>query len=139
MARRNPNHRLIKIHRTYTVEEAARTLGTHKNTVRRWIKQGLPVIDRRRPRLIHGEQLVHFLVERRARAKQPCKDGQIYCVRCRAPQQPAGDMAEYVMSSTRAGNLRGICPGCGCLIYRRVSFAGLDQIRSHLNVTFTQA
>ena len=28
--------RRVKVHRSYTVEEAARTLGIHKNTVRRW-------------------------------------------------------------------------------------------------------
>jgi len=37
-----PNHRLVKIHRIYTVEDAACCLAVHKNTVRRWIKAGLP-------------------------------------------------------------------------------------------------
>ncbi len=39
-----PNHRLVKIHRSYTVEDAARCLAVHKNTVRRWIKAGLPTV-----------------------------------------------------------------------------------------------
>ena len=66
MGRRHPNHRLIKIHRTYTVEEAANALGLHKNTISRWTKQDdLTVIDKRRPKLIHGEALVQFLIERR--------------------------------------------------------------------------
>jgi excisionase family DNA binding protein len=42
---RNPNRRSIKIHRNYTVEEAARTTGCAKGTIRRWIKSGaLPAI-----------------------------------------------------------------------------------------------
>ena len=28
----------MKLHRNYSVEEAARYVGVHKNTVRRWIK-----------------------------------------------------------------------------------------------------
>jgi hypothetical protein len=45
---------------TYTVEEAARTLGVHKNTVRAWLKRGLPTIDAERPTLILGRELAHF-------------------------------------------------------------------------------
>jgi hypothetical protein len=41
------NHRIdprrIKIHFAYSVEEAATALGTHRNTIRLWIKQVLPV------------------------------------------------------------------------------------------------
>jgi excisionase family DNA binding protein len=139
MGRRHPNHRLIKIHRTYTVEEAANRLGLHKNTMWRWTKQGLPVIDKRRPKLIHGEALVQFLIERQMKSKQPCQTGQIYCVGCRAPKRPNGDMADYVRWSRGAGNLRGLCPDCDRFIYRRVSLAALDEVRGHLDVTVTQA
>ena len=45
MAKRHPNYRLVKIHRSYTVEEAAGSLGVHKNTVREWVKVGLPTSD----------------------------------------------------------------------------------------------
>jgi excisionase family DNA binding protein len=100
MGRRHPNHRLIKIHRTYTVEEAANALGLHKNTISRWTQQDdLTVIDKRRPKLIHGEALVQFLIKRRKKTKQPCQTGQIYCVACRAPKRPNGDMADYVRRS----------------------------------------
>jgi hypothetical protein len=51
---RHPNPRLVKIHRSYTVEEVARNLRKHKNTVRAWIKQGLRPIDGRRPTLFTG-------------------------------------------------------------------------------------
>src|SRR5690242_16476386 len=73
MSRRRPNPRLVKIHRSYTVEEVARTLGTHKNTVRAWIRQGLPTIDRQRPALVHGLDLVRFLDSRRKDAKTPAR------------------------------------------------------------------
>ena len=134
--RRRPNPRLAKIHRNYTVDEVARTLGTHKNTVRAWITKGLPTIDSRRPTLIHGLDLARFLETRRKGAKQTCGPGQIYCVKCRFPKTPAGRMADYIPITATSGNLRGICPDCEILIHRRVSRAKLDSVRGNLEVAF---
>jgi Homeodomain-like domain len=135
---RRPNPRLVKVHRNYSVEEIARLFGLHKNTVRHWLKQGLVGIDDRRPMLILGRELSLFLHERRQKAKQVCGPGRIYCIACRAPKPPAGKMAECIPAGPRAGNLRGICPDCDRLIYRRVNLAKIDAVRGDLEVTFTR-
>ena len=139
MATRHPNYRLVKIHRNYTVEEIARLFGNHRNTVRDWIKRGLPTIDHRRPMLIHGSDLAAFLQARRVKNKRKCQPGEIYCVRCRGPQNPAGDMAEYKPLTRTLGSLIGICPECESMMYRRVNMTKLDQIRGKLSITITQA
>jgi Helix-turn-helix domain len=138
MASRRPNPRLVKIHRNYSVEEIARLFGVHNNTVRNWVKQGLPAIDDRRPMLVLGRELSRFLHERRDKAKQTCGPGRIYCIACRAPKPPAGKMAECVPAGPRTGNLRGICPDCHRLIYRRVNLAKIDTVRGDLEITFTR-
>lgn len=135
--KRRPNHRLVKIHRNYTVEEMASLLGTHRNTVRRWIATGLPVIDQRRPILVHGLDLQLYLAKRRTMNRQTCPPGTIYCVKCRSPQPPAGDMAEYIPISSTSGNLRGICPNCYSLIHRRVNRGKINLIRGKLDITFS--
>jgi transposase len=43
----NPNK--AKIYRSYTVEEIANLFCVHKNTVRAWLKAGLPICDDRKP------------------------------------------------------------------------------------------
>ena len=107
MAGRRPNYRLVKIHRNYTVHEIAMLFGINRNTVREWIKKGLPVIDRKRPMLILGCDLATFLLARWLKDKRPCQAGEIYCVRCRAPKHPAADMAEYhPVTAKRAGTSR---------------------------------
>jgi hypothetical protein len=138
MGYRHPNPRLVKLHRNYSVEEIARLFGIHKNTVRSWLKQGLQPIDDRRPTLFLGRELSRFLQERRQKVKQSCGPGRIYCVACRAPKAPAGNMADCIPASTTVGKLCGICPDCQRLIYRRVNLAKIDAIRGNLEITFTQ-
>jgi hypothetical protein len=139
MGKRHPNHRLVKIHRSYTVGEIAHLFGSHKNRVRAWVKAGLPICDEKRPMLILGHDLASFLQTRRARKKQTCQPGELYCVRCRAPKFPWGDMAEYQPVTEKIGSLEAICPDCGSMMYRRVSQAKLDQVRGKLDITFPQA
>lgn len=139
MGRRYPNHRRIKIHRTYTVEEIAGLLTVHKNTVRAWIKAGLPTIDGKRPTMILGSEVIAFLKARRAKNKQTLRPGEIYCLRCRAPKCPAGDMAEYLPMNENVGNLRAICPDCDSFMHRCVSMAKFGQVLGRIDVTFPQA
>ena len=139
MRKRHPNPRLAKIHRSYTVDEVAKLFDVHRNTVREWVKRGLPTNDGKRPMLILGRELVAFLTVRRAKNKRPCLPGEIYCVRCRAPQAPAGEMVDYVPLTATLGNLVAICSACETMMYRRVSLARLEQVRGILDITMPQA
>lgn len=136
---RRPNPRLVKIHRSYTVEEIAKLFDIHKNTVRAWIKQGLPLCDEKRPALILGRELVAFLQARRTKNKRACHPGEIYCVRCRSPKKPAADMVEYRADTEKVGNLIALCPDCNSLMYRRASLAKLKHVMGQMSITFTQA
>ena len=133
------NARRVKIHRTYTVDEAARLFRVHKNTVRAWVKSGLPTTDARRPILILGRELARFLHERRQRTRQQCQPGQFYCLRCRAPREPASRVAAYVPITSSSGNLRGQCGDCGVLMWRSVSLMRLRVVAGALDVTFPGA
>jgi hypothetical protein len=138
MTFRRPNPKLAKIHRSYTVEEISRLFAVHKNTVRNWLRQGLKPIDNQRPTLLRGEEISRFLIARRARAKQACGPGRIFCLPCRAPKVPAGKMAECVQNGN-GGSLQGICPDCGRMIYRRINPHKLAAVIGDLDVTMAQA
>ncbi len=139
MRKRHPNPRLAKIHRNYTVEEVAGLFGVHRNTVREWVKRGLPTNDDRRPMLILGRDLVAFLRARRAKNKRTCQPGEIYCLRCRAPRAAAGDMADYQPVTETLGNLVATCALCETIMNRRVSLAKLEQIGGRLDISMRQA
>ncbi len=137
--KRHPNPRLAKIHRNYSVEEVAALFGVHRNTVREWVKRGLPTNDDRRPMLILGRDLLAFLRARRTKNKRPCQHGELYCVRCRAPKRPAGGMVDYQPVTATLGNLIAMCPDCEAMMYRRVSMAKLGPIRDQMDITMPQA
>ena len=138
MSRNSPDRRRLKLHRSYTVDEAARTLGISKGTIRRWLKNGLHSVDDRKPALIRGSDLAEFL-RSRSKPKQPCPPDYCYCVKCRSPRKPAGAMAEYIVLTATSGNLRAICPTCGSLMHRRTSAAQLEVIKTQLDVTIVEA
>lgn len=139
MANRSPNPRLAKIHRSYHIDEVARALGVHRNTIRNWIKRGLPTCGGLGQTLILGRELRAFLETRRSGAKRPCGPGRLYCFRCRAPRPPAGGMLDYRPITAMSGNLNGLCGVCGCLMFRRVSRANIDRVRGEFEVTFVEA
>jgi len=139
MPARRINSRLIKLHRSYSVEEAARALGAHKNSVRGWIKDGLPTIDRSRPSLILGQDLRAYLESKRKAAKRPCPPGTLYCFKCRQPRAPAMGMVEATSQNATTGNLSAICEVCNTMMHRRTRLAAIAVIMPNLDVQIREA
>ena len=137
MKRINP--RLAKLHRSYTAFELADLLGVHKNSVRLWIKQGLPAVDGSRPTLICGSDFQTWWAKRRKDAKRPCQPGQMYCFKCREPKVPALGMVEYAATNATTGNLKAMCETCGTMMHRRTRLADIACKMPGLDVHRTQA
>jgi len=138
MKKRHQNPQRVKTHRNYTVEEIAVLFGIHKNTVRQWIKAGLPVCDNRRPVLILGHDLAEFLRIRRTRNKQKCKPEELYCCKCRSPRVPAESMADYTPQTDLVGNLSAICPDCHSIMNKRVNLGKLLGVIEKMDISFPQ-
>jgi len=137
--KRRPNHKRVKIHRSYTVEEVASLFGIHKNTVRAWVKIGLPLCDAKRPALILGRELATFLQAQKSKNKHTCQVNELYCLRCRLPRTPVPDMVDYQPITATVGNLVALCSHCGGLMNKRVSFSKLRLIGAQMGITFPQA
>ncbi|MCA8906590.1 MAG: helix-turn-helix domain-containing protein [Rhodospirillaceae bacterium] len=116
-----PTWRRVKTHRTYTVEEAARVFGVHKNTIRSWLREGLEPLDQNRPLLIHGATLAAFLKQRSAARKHPCRPDEFYCFRCRAPRLPAFGMVDAIHDGRSGIDLTALCDTCETVMHKRSS------------------
>ena len=128
---RRSNPRRVKLHRSYSVDEAAKCLGVHKNTVRRWLKEGLPQIGGRGQTLILGRDSPG-LPRREAADGQSshCPLGFMFCLKCRAPNTPACQMIEYVPLTGASGNLKALCPDCPTLMFRRIRQTDLPTFKA---------
>ena len=136
---RRINPRCAKLHRSYTVHELAERLDVHKNTVRQWIKGGLPVVDGTRPVLILGSDFQAWWGKQRKAAKRPCQPGQMYCFKCREPKAPAFGMVDYVAANAATGNLKALCETCGTMMHRRTGLGDIAARMPGLDVRRTLA
>lgn len=136
MSAKRFNPRRVKLHLSYSVEDVARTLGVHKNSVRGWVDKGLEPIDRRRPMLFAGCTLRAFLIAQRSSRRRPCRPGTFYCFRCREPREPALGMVDYAPISIVGGNLKALCSVCATIMHRRTRLADLNRVMPGIAVQF---
>ena len=127
---RRPDWRRIKSKLSYTIEEVARTLGTHRNTVRHWVRQaGFSAMTETRPHLILGSDLVAFLRARRALGKRKCGAGEIYCLRCRVPRRPVPGLLEYRPLTSKRGRIVAFAPRARQSYTASFQFTELQMLR----------
>lgn len=137
MSRINP--RLAKLHRSFSVFELADLLGVHRNTVRQWIREGLPVLDGAKPILIVGSEFQAWWGKRAKARKRPCQPGQMYCFKCREPKAPALGMVEYAATNAATGNLKAMCGACSTMMHRRTRLVDIAAQMPGLDVRHTLA
>jgi len=89
--------------------------------------------------LIRGVDLNEFHAKRLVKNKHPCKQDEIYCLKCRKPQKPVTGMVEYKPMNLKTGNLIAICPICAGMIYRRISNTQIQQFSQKMGFTLPQA
>jgi hypothetical protein len=129
----NPNK--CKIHRSYTVEEAALLYGVHKRTIRNWIIKGLAICDDKRPLLILGTDLRFFLQQQRKVNKRKCKPSELYCLKCREPRLPEQYTIEFIEETSTKGRVMAACSVCNSLMNKYFKLENLAAIQRDLAVT----
>jgi len=127
----------IKSLHPYTVDEAAEVSGVSPRTIRNWAANGLHVMDAEHPALIRGDDLKAYILSQRKSRKSKTAPNTIYCVRCRQPRKPAGDMADCIIKRNRA-TLTALCSVCETVISKPVAKALVPEIALILDLTITQ-
>ena len=127
---RQPDPRRASIHRNYSIADAAKLFGVHRNTVNAWVTAGLRTFLAGRMRLILGEDLRAFLQARQRRRRQALRPGEMRCLPCRRSRSPDPALVDWASRNVgdEGGNLRALCPSCGCLMHRRIGRMGPEPV-----------
>ncbi len=81
----------IKRKWAYTIDEICDLYGNrklHPQTVRGWIKKGLPTIDKKKPTLIFGSELHQFIGTMNASGKVKTEFHEMFCMKCQDARKP---------------------------------------------------
>lgn len=116
--KRTYNPRRIHISQSYSVQEIAELYGLHKNAVLRWIKDGLPLIDQRKPYMVHGGDLAEYLTKKKSGRKCKCQPDEFFCFKCRAPRKAWESAADIVIRNESKLTISGLCAVCNTVVQR---------------------
>lgn len=132
MSRRHDPRR-AKPCRSYDCSEIAHIFAVTIATARRWRKEGLRPIEDKRPYIFAGAELAEFL-RRKNKPRQPLGPGEIFCVACKRPRIPAGDLVRARTMTPTSVQLIGLCPICGREMHLRVRLAELLEKAGNLDL-----
>jgi hypothetical protein len=112
----------------YELAEVVKLYQVHPNTVRNWIKQGLPYIRDGKKLLFRGEDLNTFHRKGRERRKFSCQPGELFCVRCKQRHSLVGRRVSFHWQNALAGHLDWECPGCRGRNATHMKRSGYDRL-----------
>ncbi len=111
--KRNPDLRRIRSTKTYRLPEIAEALDRDIATVRRWLRAGLPILDKLGSPLVDGAALRAWLKAQRETRKSKCAPDQLYCLKCRAPRLP--ELGSFLIQprNEKTISIKAKCSVCG--------------------------
>jgi hypothetical protein len=126
--KRTYNVRRLKLTWAYSVQDVATLYGLHKNSVLRWLKEGLQPNADGRPYLIRGDELARFLTARQKRRKRKCSITEFYCFKCRAPREAYLRIGDIMIESPTRFRLKSICEVCSTPVNKVQSVRNLQKV-----------
>lgn len=114
----------------YTMQEAGALIGRSERTIRAFVADGLKTIDDGKPTLIRGYDLIEFLRNKNKVTRNPLKDNEIFCLRCREPIVPRDNRVKIQENGTGL-KVSCICPECGKVANRAYKNSAKEMI-SHI-------
>lgn len=136
--KRKPDLRKIRITKIYTVDQIAIALDRSVGTVRMWIRDGLPVLDGRKPALIEGAAIKSWLKNRWESKKQKCSPSEFYCCKCRKPRVPRRSSVSIYPRNIKTLNIKALCGQCGTRMNKGAAFADLGQLQAQFQLLAQQ-
>lgn len=112
----------------YDVEDLMRLYGVTRNTISKWLGEGLRRSDSSTPYVFSGAEVKRFHEARRLASKATLRIGQFKCFGCKERIFPdLSSLDLYPLKNGSAG-IWGRCPNCKCIVQKRVNETDRDRI-----------
>ncbi len=126
----------IKYWFTYDIDDICRVYkpyGLHCQTVRGWAEHGLKTIDKSRPILIYGNDLIEFLRKKNRNYKCVTTFDHMFCFKCHAPSIPykKNIQLNFFGNAMRA---KAFCRTCKTTMYKSYKLADKKELESTFHV-----
>ena len=136
MSRRLYPHRTVKYWYTYDVEDVCalfRKSGLRAQTVRAWVKNGLKTIDKGKPALIYGYDLIEYLKHQNSKHKCKTAFNEIFCFKCK-DARPVFQRKVTIQHKEKRLFVSGQCRDCKTLMFKPYKMEDLSKIKSAFHV-----
>lgn len=105
----------------YTIPELAEVTGVSVGTGRRWVREGMPLIDGEWPRLVRGREFLSWFKVRRSARKVRCGQREMYCCKCRDARQIMPGSVVIIHRNIKSATVKARCITCGTVMNRHCS------------------
>lgn len=136
--RRRFNPRLVKFNANYSTRDIVDLFHVHVDTVNNWYEHGLKTIDKQKPFLTFGRDLIDFLFERNKKAKKKSGLDELFCCKCKAPRKTQDGVVKIKIINTKKLMIEGICMECGTKMNKLSSVAKINEIKTLFNIQAIQ-
>lgn len=111
--KRTYDPRKAKSNRSYTLKQIAALYDVHLATVQGWTRNGLTLLDDKRPYMVHGPVLRKYIEDRQAGRKWPKAPDTLPCFWCSGPRKIQNGTFKIIQSNTDKIRVQGECIDCG--------------------------
>lgn len=136
--RRTYNTRSIKRNLSYSIQEISELFGLHENAVLRWVKDGLSIIDQKKPYLINGQELADYLDLKQTKRRTKLKPDEFHCCKCRAPRKAWENQVDILIKNQSKLIISGLCCVCETIIHRLGSMRKLEEYQKIFSIQTIQ-
>lgn len=107
----------------------------HPQTVRQWIKNGLPVIDSGKPALVYGSRLTQYLGKLNQSHKCKTAFYEMFCMKCKDAKTPS-QRRITLHQDNKSVKAKGRCPVCKTIMNKNYKMDDIPRLRSAFRVGY---
>lgn len=116
----------------YDICELYKKYKLHPQTIRQWIKNGLPTL-KGRPTLIYGNDLIKFLGNLNKTNKCKTEFQHIFCLKCKEGKDPYRKQVQLKQKDSFIV-VKAQCQSCKSIMYKSYKFDDLPKLKLNFHM-----